>query len=306
MQISIEWFCLFIIMKQIFLILLLFSISSVIIAQDVIVMKDGTTIISKVLEIGTTEIEYKKITNLDGPTYKMLKSDIHAINYENGEKEIFSTIENDNIQSINKNENDLIILKAGTVIPIQIVNSTRASVLKIGDRVAFKVSRDVIVDGVKVIPYGTPVTGIVYKAVRSSFFGTKGKLGIRINNIYTPYGIQIPLDNGDIYVTGTNRTALSVLLFLFVTMPACFICGTRAEIPAGYEIMAKVAENITLNVDGKAFPRNAVITTINGDSASVIVVSIDGTFVTYKLRNEANGKTYTIDKSEIKEVLLEK
>jgi hypothetical protein len=60
-----------------------------------------------------------------------------------------------------------------------------------------------------------------------------------------PNGEVIPLTNGDVYVTGTNRTPLSVISFLFV-WPCCFICGSKAEIPSGYEIQANVASNTIL------------------------------------------------------------
>lgn len=38
-------------------------------AQDVIVKRDGSTIISKVLEVNTGDIKYKKFSNQGGPTY---------------------------------------------------------------------------------------------------------------------------------------------------------------------------------------------------------------------------------------------
>ena len=62
-------------------------------AQDVIVKKDGSTILSKVLEVNTADIKYKKFSNLNGPTYTIDKSDILAINYENGEKDDFNTVQ---------------------------------------------------------------------------------------------------------------------------------------------------------------------------------------------------------------------
>ena len=37
-------------------------------SQDVILKKDNTTILSKVLEVTSTEIKYKKWSNQDGPT----------------------------------------------------------------------------------------------------------------------------------------------------------------------------------------------------------------------------------------------
>ncbi|MBQ9203762.1 MAG: hypothetical protein IJ155_05935 [Prevotella sp.] len=61
-------------------------------AQDVIVKHDGSTILSKVTEIGVTEVKYKKFSNQNGPTYSILKSDIQAINYESGEKETFADV----------------------------------------------------------------------------------------------------------------------------------------------------------------------------------------------------------------------
>lgn len=64
-------------------------------AQDVIVMKDQSTIISKVLEITSTEIKYKKWGNLDGPTYFISPLEVVSINYANGEVEKFSETEND-------------------------------------------------------------------------------------------------------------------------------------------------------------------------------------------------------------------
>ena len=45
-------------------------------AQDVIVKQDGGTILSKVLEIGTQEIAYKKWNSQDGPVYKIAKDQV--------------------------------------------------------------------------------------------------------------------------------------------------------------------------------------------------------------------------------------
>lgn len=58
-------------------------------AQDVIVKKDGSTIISKVLEIDDTNVKYKKYSNLKGPLYVIKKVEILSINYQNGEIEKF-------------------------------------------------------------------------------------------------------------------------------------------------------------------------------------------------------------------------
>lgn len=141
-----------------------------------------------------------------------------------------------------------VTVKAGTLVPLQVANPTKAADVKEGQKVAFRVSRDINVEGVTAIPYGTTVNGTVYEAKKSSWWGTKGRLGIKINELITPNGEMIPLTNGDVYVTGKNRTTLSVLLFAFVVWPACFICGSKAEIPAGYEVQANVAANTSVKV----------------------------------------------------------
>ncbi|GAB3503474.1 hypothetical protein [Emticicia fontis] len=59
-------------------------------AQDVIFLKNGEEIKSKVKEVKDQEISYLKFDNLQGPTYTILKSSILMIKYENGQKDIFS------------------------------------------------------------------------------------------------------------------------------------------------------------------------------------------------------------------------
>jgi len=76
--------------KRWFATLFLLCITGMVMAQDVIVKKDQSTIMSKVLEITNTEIKYKKWSNQDGPTYSINRSEVISINYENGEMETFS------------------------------------------------------------------------------------------------------------------------------------------------------------------------------------------------------------------------
>lgn len=61
-------------------------------AQDVIVKKDGSTIIAKVSEVNQGDIKYKKFSNQSGPTYTINKAEVLAINYENGEKDSFEDV----------------------------------------------------------------------------------------------------------------------------------------------------------------------------------------------------------------------
>ena len=58
--------------------------------QDIITKKDGTDIQARILEITTSEVKYKKFSNIDGPIFTLPKSEILTVRYENGENEVFS------------------------------------------------------------------------------------------------------------------------------------------------------------------------------------------------------------------------
>lgn len=69
--------------------LLLFSAT----AQDTIFKTDSAIIQAKVTEVGDETIKYKKFNNLDGPIYNIKKTDVRIIVYQNGEKEIYNSIQ---------------------------------------------------------------------------------------------------------------------------------------------------------------------------------------------------------------------
>jgi len=77
-------------MKYILLFILFVCSSNIIKAQDTLSMRSSETILVKVIEVGTSEVKYKKLDNLNGPIFSMLKSDLLMIKYENGTKENFS------------------------------------------------------------------------------------------------------------------------------------------------------------------------------------------------------------------------
>ena len=66
--------------------MLLLLCSTIANAQDVIVKKDGSTVVCRVVEVTATEITYKKWSDLNGSNYVMDKSLASAINYQNGKK----------------------------------------------------------------------------------------------------------------------------------------------------------------------------------------------------------------------------
>lgn len=85
-----------------------------------IVKKDGSTIVCRVVELTSTEITYKKWSDLNGSNYVMDCSLASAINYENGKKVKLSEVtnlykpnnQNDGVQQYN--DKALLALDAAT------------------------------------------------------------------------------------------------------------------------------------------------------------------------------------------------
>ena len=88
-------------MKKILLLLTLSAITNIAFAQDNIVLKNGDEINAKILEVGESNIKYKKFNNLDGPIYTKAKDEIFMIKYSNGEKDVL-TSNISNLNNINK------------------------------------------------------------------------------------------------------------------------------------------------------------------------------------------------------------
>jgi TM2 domain-containing membrane protein YozV len=60
--------------------------------QDIIITRTGEEIEAKVLDIGLTEVKYKRYDNQSGPSYTLKKSEIFMIKYVNGNKDVFDEI----------------------------------------------------------------------------------------------------------------------------------------------------------------------------------------------------------------------
>ena len=80
-------------MKKIyFLLLVVLFFGATTFAQDVIVRKDGTTILAKVEKVGEATVEYRKWDNQEGPIYTLSTSKILSINYQNSSHDSFADV----------------------------------------------------------------------------------------------------------------------------------------------------------------------------------------------------------------------
>lgn len=59
-------------------------------AQDVIITKDSKKIEAQIIEVSQTEIRYKEVNNLNGPTFVIATNQINSIIYANGTVSTFN------------------------------------------------------------------------------------------------------------------------------------------------------------------------------------------------------------------------
>ncbi|WP_337558611.1 hypothetical protein, partial [Prevotella sp.] len=76
--------------------------------------------------------------------------------------------------------------------------------------------------------------------------GTKGRLVINISSMNLPSGEPVFFTNTDVRINGKNRTPLAVVTGILL-WPCIFIPGSKAVMPAGYDVQATVASNTTVS-----------------------------------------------------------
>lgn len=147
------------------------------------------------------------------------------------------------------------ILRTGTPVPLRLSEelTTKGKKLRVGQRFRMEVSENVIVQGVTVIPVGSPAVGEITDVRNKGMWGKSGHLGARILYV-TVNGRQIRLsgafdDKG--VAGGIGAAAVSALVFL----PAgFFMTGTSARVPAGAAVKGFVDEDVPLNIAAAALP----------------------------------------------------
>lgn len=77
--------------KQILALLLsLVLVPSLALAQDIIYMLDGSEVEAKLIEVSSSELEYKRMDNLDGPAFVIERSKVFKVKYANGQSEVIT------------------------------------------------------------------------------------------------------------------------------------------------------------------------------------------------------------------------
>ncbi|MBV8686842.1 MAG: hypothetical protein JOZ90_10725 [Alphaproteobacteria bacterium] len=145
------------------------------------------------------------------------------------------------------------MLRVGTEVPLRLSEelTTKGKKLRVGQRFRMETAEPVMVQGVTVIPVGSPAVGEITDVRNKGMWGKSGHLGARILYV-TVNGRQIRLsgqfdDKG--VAGGVGAVAVSAVVFL----PAgFFMTGTSAKVPAGAMVKGFVDEDVQLAIAAEA------------------------------------------------------
>lgn len=137
------------------------------------------------------------------------------------------------------------VLRTGTEVPLKLSEmlTTKGKVLKAGQRVHLEVAEPVLVNGVVVIPAGSPAMGEITEVRNKGMWGKSGHFAGRV--LYTTVnGRQLRLtgvfdDKGT--AGGVGAVAASAVL---IPVAGFFMTGTSANIPAGAPVAGFLDEDV--------------------------------------------------------------
>ena len=140
------------------------------------------------------------------------------------------------------------VLRTGTEVPLKLSEqlTTKGKMLRVGQRFRMTVSEPVVVQGVTVIPVGSPAVGEITDVRNKGMWGTSGHLAARILHV-TVNGRQIRL-SGAFDDKGVTGTAGVVAAIAFVPVAGFFTTGTSAIVPLGASVKGFVEEDVQLSL----------------------------------------------------------
>ena len=140
------------------------------------------------------------------------------------------------------------ILRAGTPVQLRFMETvtTKKKAARVGQRIQMEVAAPVEVNGVVVIPAGSPAWGEITSVRNKGMWGKSGKLEgralfARVN------GRQIRL-TGNFDDKGVTGTAAVVGALAIVPVAGFFMTGTSAELPQGAEVGGFIDEDVELAI----------------------------------------------------------
>jgi hypothetical protein len=147
---------------------------------------------------------------------------------------------------------NMAVLRTGTEVPLKLAEmvTTKGKKLKVGQRIHMEVAEPVLVNGVIVVPAGSPAMGEITEVRNKGMWGKSGHFTGRA--LYTTVnGRQMRLSGG-FDDKGTTGTAGVVGAIALIPVAGFFMTGTSAELPIGAPVKAFMDEDVQLAMSAAA------------------------------------------------------
>ncbi len=145
------------------------------------------------------------------------------------------------------------MLHVGTEVPLKLSEelTTKGKQLQVGQRFHMEVAEPVLVNGVTVIPAGTPAMGEITDVRNKGMWGKSGHISARILYLMVN-GRQIRM-SGAFDNKGTSGGIGAVATSAIVFAPAgFFMTGTSAHLPIGSAVRGFIDEDVPLAINTAA------------------------------------------------------
>lgn len=181
----------------------------------------------------------------------------------------------------------------GTAIKVRLAETISSADAKMGEQVPFEVTEDVVVQGVTVIPKGSPALATVTDAESKKRMGRGGKLNVNIDSVRLADGEKAQLravkdSKGGGHVGAMTGAMVATAIVFFPAAPLfLFMKGKDITIPKGTEVTAFVQGDMKLDmakfvaapVGPAAAPASSMASVSVESNVSGADIEVDGNFV---------------------------
>jgi hypothetical protein len=139
------------------------------------------------------------------------------------------------------------VLPQGTPIRLRTLTQLHSQENRTGDRFDLEVAEDVMLNGVVVIPRGSPATGEITRVKRKGMWGRSGRLETRLLSVRA-HGTTIPI-SGTVAERGETGTAGVVASIVVLPVAGFFVTGTSAVLPVGTGFNGQTTSDLPIAID---------------------------------------------------------
>ena len=173
----------------------------------------------------------------------------------------------------------------GTTVKLRLAENISSETSKTGDQIPFEVIDEVLVQGVVVIPKGTPALATVTDAEPKRRMGRGGKLDVNVDSVRLADGEKAQLravkdTKGGGHVGAMTGAMVATSLVFFPAAPLfLFMHGKSVDIPKGTEVTAFVQGDMHLVMAnfgaGGPFPTGAGSAPSTAAATAMISLSVE-------------------------------